>query len=173
MIISIDIFSYLAIIIPVLINVAFLTLIERKILGLAQLRKGPNKTSLAGVLQPMADAVKLFLKEGSYIYSRNYLLFLLGPTLALFLALWVWRVLPLLELPLTFRVSFVLLLLILSIGVFSVLLAGWASNSKYRLVGALRGVAQTISYEVRLALILLRVLLAYKRVNLHSLAGGS
>ena len=68
---------------------AFLTLIERKILGLAQLRKGPNKASLAGVLQPMADAVKLFLKEGTFLHSSNYLLFIVGPALALLLALWV------------------------------------------------------------------------------------
>lgn len=79
--------SYLIIVVPVLINVAFLTLIERKILGLRQLRKGPNKTSLAGILQPIADAVKLFTKENSYLQSRNFGVFLLGPALALLLVL--------------------------------------------------------------------------------------
>lgn len=87
--IILDIVSYLLVVVPVLINVAFLTLMERKILGLRQLRKGPNKTSLAGILQPMADAVKLFSKESSYIQSRNFGVFLAGPALALLLVLWV------------------------------------------------------------------------------------
>lgn len=163
---------YLLIVIPVLVNVAFLTLMERKILGLRQLRKGPNKTSLVGILQPMADAVKLFLKENSYVVSRNYYVFLIRPAIALFLVLWVWSLLPLGELSLVYCFSVILLLLIMSIGVYSLLLAGWASNRKYSIVGALRGVAQTISYEVRLALVLIRILLVYKRVNFFSLTRG-
>lgn len=87
-ILTLDIVNYLLLVIPVLVSVAFLTLIERKILGLAQARKGPNKVSLTGVLQPGADAIKLFLKEGSYITQRNFYLFLLSPTLTLFLVLW-------------------------------------------------------------------------------------
>jgi len=120
----------------------------------------------------MADAVKLFLKENSYIVARNYYIFLLSPAIALFLVLWVWRLLPLKELSLVYCFSVILLLLIISIGVYSLLLAGWASNSKYSIVGALRGVAQTISYEVRLALVLMSILLVYKRVNFFSLTRG-
>lgn len=158
---------------PVLVNVAFLTLIERKILGLRQLRKGPNKTSLVGILQPMADAVKLFLKENSYVVSSNYYVFILRPGIALFLVLWVWSLIPLDEISLIYCFSVILLLLIISIGVYRLLLAGWASNRKYSIIGALRGVAQTISYEVRLALILISILLVYKRVNFFSLVRGA
>ena len=84
-----DVTGYLAIIVPILVNVAFLTLMERKILGLSQLRKGPNKTSLVGLLQPIADAVKLFLKESTILFKGNQAVFTLRPAIALFIALWL------------------------------------------------------------------------------------
>lgn len=151
--------GYLLVVVPALVNVAFLTLLERKILGYVQLRKGPNKVRFAGLLQPFADAVKLFLKESTFPETGNFLLFLVAPWSGLFLALTVWRLVPLREGALGIAFSSVLLLILLRFGVYSVLGAGWASNRKYATIGGLRGVAQTVSYEVSLALFLFRVLL--------------
>jgi NADH-ubiquinone oxidoreductase chain 1 len=152
--------SYIAIVIPVLLNVAFFTLLERKILGLRQARKGPNKVAFGGLLQPFADAIKLFLKERAGLYFSNYFLFLFSPVLAIFLILWLWAVIPLSRGALPVLYSALIFLVILSLNLYPLLIAGWASNSKYALVGAIRGVAQTISYEIRLALLLLRFLSA-------------
>jgi len=159
---------YLLIVVPALVNVAFLTLLERKILGYVQLRKGPNKVRFAGLLQPFADAVKLFLKESTFPESGNFILFLVAPWSGLFLALTVWALLPLREGALGIAFSSVLLLILLRFGVYSVLGAGWASNRKYATIGGLRGVAQTVSYEVRLALFLFRLLLVPVTLRLGS-----
>nr|QCD25569.1 NADH dehydrogenase subunit 1 [Subdoluseps herberti] len=146
-------------IIPVLVAVAFLTLLERKLLGYMQLRKGPNIVGPYGLLQPISDGVKLFIKEPLRPAPSSPTLFILTPTLALFLALVIWMPLPMPTTLADLNLGLLFMLALSSMAVYSILWSGWASNSKYPLIGALRAVAQTISYEVTLGMILLAVII--------------
>lgn len=154
--------------IPLLIAIAYFTLAERKILASVQRRKGPNVVGVFGLLQPLADGLKLFLKEIVLPSNADIILFVLAPILTFFLSLLSWAIIPLgytmffTEL----NVGILYLLAISSLGVYGIIIAGWSSNSKYAFLGALRSTAQMISYELTIGFSILSVLICSKSLNL-------
>jgi NADH-quinone oxidoreductase subunit H len=161
----------LMIVVPVLLSVAYLTLAERKVIGWMQLRKGPNVVGPFGLLQPIADGMKLFFKETIIPASSNRVIFFLAPVVTFVLSLIAWAVIPFgagLVLA-DINVGFLYLFAISSLGVYGILMAGWASNSKYAFLGALRSAAQMVSYEVSIGFVIITVLLAVGSLNLSKI----
>ena len=159
-------------ILPVLVNVAFITLLERKILGYSQLRLGPNKISFGGIFQPFRDAIKLFIKQYELNTNVNWKLFSLSPVSILTISLIIWLIIPLNGHTRNWPLRIISLLIVLRLGVYPILLRGWSSNRKYAIMGSIRGVAQTISYEIRLALIIIQFMVIFIRINLKEHVGG-
>jgi NADH-ubiquinone oxidoreductase chain 1 len=150
----------------VIVGVAFLTLLERRVLGYIHIRKGPNRVGFVGLFQPFRDAIKLFTREQYFPLVSNYLIYYFSPIFGFFLSLLVWLLIPYLSGFISFELGLLFFLACTRLGVYTVMIAGWSSNSGYSLLGGLRALAQTISYEVRLAFILLSFVVLICRYNL-------
>ena len=158
----------LALLVPLLIGVAYLTYAERKVLAAMQLRKGPNVVGPFGLFQPFADAIKMLMKEMVIPTGANRFLFLMAPMLTFSLAMIAWAVIPVNDgwAIADINVGILYLFAISSLGVYGIIIAGWASNSKYAFLGAMRSAAQMVSYEVSMGFVLVAVLLCVGSLNL-------
>jgi NADH-quinone oxidoreductase subunit H len=163
-----------AIVAPLMLGVAYLTLWERKMIGWMQVRIGPNRVGPLGLLQPIADGLKLLVKEIIVPSGANKFLFVLAPVMAIMPALAAWAVVPFSPTLVISNIdaSLLYILAITSMGVYGVIIAGWASNSKYAFLGAMRSAAQIVSYEIAMGFALVGVLMAAQSLNLGQIVGG-
>lgn len=166
-----DIGKIILIIVPLLIGVAYFTFAERKVIGYMQNRLGPNRVGFFGILQPMADGMKLFFKETIVPTKANRYLFLIAPTLVYVPALVTWAVIPFAPgwMLSNINAGVLYIFAMTSLGVYGVVIAGWASNSKYAMYGALRAAAQVVSYEMAMGFALIGVLMAAGSLNLEKI----
>ncbi|MCB9948525.1 MAG: NADH-quinone oxidoreductase subunit NuoH [Rhodospirillaceae bacterium] len=163
--------SVLAIVVPIILLVAYLTYAERKVMGAMQLRQGPMVVGPFGLLQPIADGVKLMAKETIIPSGANRVVFIVAPMLTFFLALVAWAVIPFDDgwVLANINVGILYLFAISSLGVYGIVMAGWASNSRYAFLGGLRSAAQMVSYEVSMGFIIISVLLCVGSLNLSDI----
>ena len=158
----------LALLVPLLVGVAFLTLGERKVLAVMQMRRGPNVVGPFGLLQPFADAIKMLMKETIIPTGANRALFVMAPMITFMLAMIAWAVIPVADgwAIADINVGILYLFAVSSLGVYGVIIAGWASNSKYAFLGAMRSAAQMVSYEVSMGFVIVTVLICVGSLNL-------
>src|SRR3712207_544289 len=170
-VLAITLAQTLALLVPVLLAVAYLTLAERKVLAAMQLRRGPNVVGPFGLFQPFADAIKAVMKETIVPSGANRLLFMFAPMLTFMLAMLAWAVIPVNEgwAIADINVGILYLFAISSLGVYGIIIAGWASNSKYAFLGALRSAAQMVSYEVSMGFVIVTVLMCVGSLNLTAI----
>src|SRR3712207_4324333 len=170
-VLAITVAQTFALLVPVLLAVAYLTLAERKVLAAMQLRKGPNVVGPFGLLQPIADAVKAVMKETIVPSGANRVLFMFAPMLTFMLAMLAWAVIPVNDgwAIADINVGILYLFAISSLGVYGIIIAGWASNSKYAFLGALRSAAQMVSYEVSMGFVIVTVLMCVGSLNLSQI----
>ena len=170
-IVILTVLETLAMLVPVLIGVAYMTYAERKVMAAIQLRKGPNVVGPFGLLQPFADAIKMLTKETIIPSGANRVLFIIAPMLTFVLAMLAWAVIPVNNgwAIADINVGVLYLFAISSLGVYGIIVAGWASNSKYAFLGALRSAAQMVSYEVSMGFVLVTVLLCAGSLNLTTI----
>lgn len=153
--------------IPILISVAFFTLIERKLIGLSHFRLGPNKVGLLGIFQPFRDAVKLLTKENIKLNKTNRLIFTKAPVAFIMIALAMWLIYPTASNYSKINITIIYFITILRLRIFFFITRGWSSVSKYRIIGSYRATAQTISYEITIIIIILPRLLIFMNINLR------
>ena len=165
------ILKILIILVPILISVAFFTLLERKIMASIQRRRGPNVVGFLGVLQPFADGLKLLIKETIIPSRANKIIFLIAPILALFLSFITWSVVPFnfYNVYADLNIGVIYIFAVSSLSVYSIIMSGWSSNSRYAFLGTLRSTAQMVSYEVSIGLIIINVLLCANSLNLTNI----
>nr|AMX74104.1 NADH dehydrogenase subunit 1 [Chiropterargas boueti]AMX74117.1 NADH dehydrogenase subunit 1 [Chiropterargas boueti] len=164
-----NIIMYMFLVIFLMVSIAFFTLMERKVLGYIHIRKGPVKVGIMGVLQPFSDVVKLFIKGTWSMWFMNKMLYIFMPCFSLFLMLMFWVLMSWDYNQIMMEYGIIYFLCISSLGVYTIMISGWASNSKYSLLGGLRGLAQVISYEVGMAMILLSLVCIVGNYNINYL----